>query len=341
MLDEVEHAAPAPLLIITNGDVAAGLLRHAVPGAEVLPWRDVLTDGPVPMVEDLAELSEIRADFLASKGWGDAEALRQIFEARNRGLEHHEAFEQAVLWFEHDLYDQLQLLQILDWFAELDLGERLALVQTRDFIGRRSVDDIAELRVLETQVSAEQLELAQLGWRAYREPEPHDWVALLDEDIEALPHLEAAIRRSLQELPGARDGLSRTEQGILTAIAGGIAKPVELFSAVQDQEEAPFMGDWSFWDRLDGLAGEPGSLLSGLEDVQFSPDWPDELRNAYFEREVALSELGSSVLKGETDYAATGRIDRWLGGTPVTSDSLWRWDRDTSALIAPDNIQPF
>jgi hypothetical protein len=331
----------APLLIITNGDVAAGLLRQAVPGAEVLPWRDVLADGPVPMTSTIAELSEIRADFLASKGWGDAPALRQVFEARNRGLEHHEMFDQIALWFEHDLYDQLQLIQILDWFSEHELGERLALVQTQDFIGRRSVEDIAELRVLETPVSAEQIELARISWRAFREPELYDWSALLDEETEALPNLESAVLRQLQELPGAKDGLSRTERAILEAVQSGVSKPVELFSAVQDQEAAPFMGDWSFWDRLDGIASGPEALITGLDDMRFQPDWPDEIRDAYFEREVTLSDLGEEVLAGDSDFTERGTIDRWLGGTHVTAENLWRFDRETAMLIAPETDQVF
>ena len=338
--DEAEFAT-APLLLITNGDVAAALLRQAVPGAEVLPWRDVLTDGPVTMTEALSDLAEIRADFLADKGWGDSEALRQSFTSRNNGLEHHSAFEQVVLWFEHDLYDQLQLLQILDWFSDFDLGEGLALVQTQDFIGRRSVEDIAELRVLETTVTSEQLDLAHVGWRAYREPEPYDWVALLDEETDALPHLEAAVLRSLEELPDPKNGLSRTEQAMLEAIKAGANNPVELFSAVQDKEAAPFMGDWSFWDRLDAIAGGETPLVEGIEDMKFRPDWPEEIRDAYFIRELSLSELGEDVLSGTQDFTEIAAISRWLGGTHVSSDHLWRWDREEKALIAPDNNQLF
>jgi len=327
----------AALLIITNGDVAAALLRHAIPGAEVLPWRDVLTDGPVPMTGTLAELSDIRADFLASKGWGDEQALRQAFQARNRGIEHHEVFDQVALWFEHDLYDQLQLIQILDWFADRDLGERLALVQADDFIGRRSAEDVAGLRVLETPVSAEQFETGRIAWRAFREPELLDWEALLEEDTDALPHLKAAVLRLLEELPDAQSGLSRTELAILQAVTSGIRRPVELFSAVQDQEAASFMGDWSFWDRLDGIAAEPGALLVGLGDMRFRPDWSDEARDAYFACELSLSELGAKVLAGQYDFAASGRIDRWLGGTHVAGDNPWRWDREAGWLVAPGN----
>ena len=87
-----QSLAPGYDLIITNGDSAGEMLRKAIPNTEVMPWRDVLHDGPVPLTRDDEELAEIRADFLADRGWGDRDALRENFRARNRGLAHHETF---------------------------------------------------------------------------------------------------------------------------------------------------------------------------------------------------------------------------------------------------------
>jgi hypothetical protein len=36
--------------------------------------------------------------------------------------------DEIALWFEHDLYDQLQLLQLLDWFAARPPQEKLSLL---------------------------------------------------------------------------------------------------------------------------------------------------------------------------------------------------------------------
>ena len=45
-------------------------------------------------------------------------------------------FDRIELWFEHDLYDQLQLLQILDVFAGEDLPKRqIAPVQADEYLG--------------------------------------------------------------------------------------------------------------------------------------------------------------------------------------------------------------
>jgi hypothetical protein len=56
-------------LIITNGDCTTqGMQEGGVEGV-LLPWRDVLHDGPVPAGPGLDELAEIRAGYLAGPGW--------------------------------------------------------------------------------------------------------------------------------------------------------------------------------------------------------------------------------------------------------------------------------
>ena len=57
------------MLHITNGDSVAEPLRQLFPEDEVLPWRDVLHEGPVPEKLDAEGLREVRAAFLARRGW--------------------------------------------------------------------------------------------------------------------------------------------------------------------------------------------------------------------------------------------------------------------------------
>src|SRR5439155_25032121 len=55
-----------------------------------------------------------RARFLAACGWGRQQALLSLLERRDRQLvEALRDDRQVVLWFEHDLYDQLQLVDVL------------------------------------------------------------------------------------------------------------------------------------------------------------------------------------------------------------------------------------
>jgi hypothetical protein len=320
-------------LIITNGDCAGNILRRALPGTEVLPWRDVLNEGPVPRTDTLAELTALRAEYLAGDG-GELDLVRGLLDARDRGLAHSAAFKRVVLWFEHDLYDQLQLLQLLDWFHQNPLeGNTLRLVQAGDFLGNQTPESILAFRGAEREVTAGQLSLASEAWDAFRAPTPELWAALLERDLSNLPFLKPAVRRMLEELPGP-NGLSRTEQQMLEALAPGNITPPALFAAVQQKEEAVFIGDLSFWRLLDGLALADEPLVEGLVNAPFRPE-DAEARTTYLHSGLRLTPLGEDVQASGADHAAHNRIDRWWGGTHLTNEALWRFDPAAGRLLSP------
>jgi hypothetical protein len=120
-------------------------------------------------------------------------------------------------------------------------------------------------------VTEQQLALASEAWAAFRAPTPEPWAELLKRDLSALPYLRASVQRMLEELPGA-DGLSRTERQSLAVLAEGGTTPVALFAAVQRQEEAAFMGDWSFFGLLNDLALARKPLIDGLMGAPFRPN---------------------------------------------------------------------
>ena len=104
------EAARPSSLHVTNGDSAGNTLRQTALGGAVLPWRDVLHEGPVP-AGPRRELLQARAAFVSACGWGSRRSILASLERRDRQLVHALRDEQqVVLWFEHDLYDQLQLV---------------------------------------------------------------------------------------------------------------------------------------------------------------------------------------------------------------------------------------
>ena len=102
------------MLHVTNGDSAAELIRRSGIAGDVLSWRDVLHEGPVPADLELTALGRVRAEFLAAQGWGRVDEIRAAFIERDETIAAVGERDEIVLWFEHDLYDQLQLIQILD-----------------------------------------------------------------------------------------------------------------------------------------------------------------------------------------------------------------------------------
>ena len=184
---------------ITNGDSAAGGIRETgVPG-EVLSWVDVLHEGPVPPDLDLEELRHVRAEFIASCGWADFEEAVSLFSRRDKVLADSLGQDETVLWFEHDLYDQLQLIQILDWYAHQELNRmKLTMVCGEEYLGMSTVERLWQRYPERQAVSQVQLELARTAWAAFRSPDPTRLNDMLQQGCSALPFLSGALWRHLQ-----------------------------------------------------------------------------------------------------------------------------------------------
>lgn len=323
-------------LIITNGDAAADLMKQARINGEVLCWRDILHEGPVPQTETLEDLSAIRVDYLAHGGWGDPEEIAGSFAQRDAVMRSLHEFSDVTLWFEHDLYDQLQLLQILDFLAvQPELHARVSLIQAGSFIAKETPNRLKSHLKLRKPVSEMQYALSQGAWAAFRAPSPETWASFLRYDTSALPFLRPAILRHMEEYPAPGTGLTRTEAFILEMIYTGHVTPVAIFHLFEENEEAAFMGDWSFWRILDALGEGAAPFITGFAVRGFSPFMDDETRGAYLNSELRLTGLGVTALHGKKDAVEFRRVDRWMGGTHLTGRRCWRWDADARMLYAP------
>ena len=322
------------MLIITNGDSAVGAIQAAGIVAEMLPWRDVLHDGPVPANMNLETLSEVRARYIAGCGWGEVDAVWQGFRTRDARLATFEDHEEVVLWFEHDLYDQLQLLQLLHWFSSQSLGRtQLSLICHARFIAVCTSEALKKHFDERTLVTQSQLELGVQGWKSFCGADPGGLVALCEADTSALPYLKPALIRLLEEYPDRQNGLSRSEQQILSLVDSGITQPGALFRAAQDLEEAAYLGDASFWLYIQGLMQGDQPLLvcrTGLPFRLPAPPFPDQ---AFNRQTLRLTEAGRRVMDGKVDWMHIHPVDKWLGGVHLNGRTPWRWDRTTRRLV--------
>ena len=333
--------APPSLLHVTNGDSAGNTLRQTGIGGAVLPWQDVLHEGPVPAVSR-RDLLEQRASFLSGCGWGSRLVLLGSFERRDRQLL--DAFSHGadvVLWFEHDVYDQLQLLDVLTLAQAAVAPPELIVVGA--FPGRPSFAGLGELTAPELEtlwpsrraVAEAELRTAAAAWAAFRAPEPTAVAEWAMRETEALPFLAPALRRLLEELPAPRDGLSGTERRALQAIAAGADTPGSAFVAAQRLEEAPFLGDTWFFRTLSQLGGGDGRLIETDEGRPLPPAPPLGDAGIFTGLRLRLTANGAQTMEADADRVELLDLDRWIGGTHVTSRNVWRWDPQNAELRPP------
>jgi hypothetical protein len=323
------------MLHITNGDSAAGGIRETgVPG-EVLSWVDVLHEGPVPSYLDLEELRIVRAQFIASCGWASFEEALSLFSQCDKVLADSLGQDEIVLWFEHDLYDQLQLIQILDWFAHQELGRtKLTMICGAEYLGMSTVERLRQRYPERQTVSHTQLELARVAWAAFRSPDPTLLIGLLQQDTSVLPFLSDALWRHLQQFPSKRNGLSRSEYQALEVIANGVTALGQVYRASHhDREEGLFLGDATFAIYVERLSAgreplvlrEDGQVIKAPRGRGPAPE--------FWQSQVMLTPLGRAVLEARADYVRTNGIDRWLGGVHLSgSEAQYRWDERAHRL---------
>jgi hypothetical protein len=327
------------LLHVLNGDAAAEGLRAAgIPGAVTLS-ADPLYEGPVPAAASPERWRRERARFLAESGYDGYDECLAKLTAWDHALEDFRSHDEVVLWFEHDLFDQLQLCRLLSWFACRDAGlTDLSLVQAGDYLGRLPPQQLAGLLEARQPVNDYQKRLARATWAAFCGPEPARIEALLRSEAlrgtsSPLPYLAAALRRHLEEFPGLADGLSRSERQALAAVAAEPLPFVALFGATQRLEERVFMTDLSLLRRLQGLASGPRPLLrlDSLPDSLPRPARPRSSRNPL----ITITHAGLRVLAEQEDWIVIrGGIDLWLGGVHLQGrEAAWRWDRASRRLF--------
>ena len=297
---------------ICNGDSTADQLSLADLPGDIRVWADALDQGPVLPVSD-AEHYAARAAFWATRGHGDAKANTDKLAAWDRGVDEALAAEEVILWFEHDLFDQLALVRLLARIARRGLPAQLTIVSidrhpdVPSFLGfgQLEPEQLAALWPARVPIARDAIDEAVTAWVAVTAPDPRA-VPFLVRRVKALPFLAGALERHLEELPDSSSGLSRTERQLLAAIARGTA-PAALTSELHAIDPR--------YPITDAVLQHTLAVLGRAGFVEGAP------------ASLTVTALGRQALAGAIDRVHEVGIDTWRGGVHLTGRGpVWRWD---------------
>ena len=297
--------------------------QSSVPGT-LSAWPDVLHDGPTPLVTGEAWI-QARIPFLASMASEDVEKVRAQYRAGDAVLESWRDRDEVVFWFEHDLFDQLLLIRHLWWLTtnaadRARYPTRFSLVCGTDYIGLLKPEEFPPRFDARQPITPEHIRIGAAAWEAYCSGDPAQlmpFAASTDStQRKLLPYLAPAIHRVLEEFPSTFNGLARSQRQILEVLVEGPRTPEQAFIAASRLEEAIYMGDLSFWEIVTSMRDVPQPLVT--VDARERPGrLPDGT--------LQITATGRAVLDGRADHVALNGISRWLGGTQLSPDRVWRW----------------
>jgi hypothetical protein len=327
------------MLHIHNGDSTAGTAKKAgIPG-EHLAWREALVCGPAPGGLDADQFRRVRARHLAAAYGEDFKKCEDELRTQEEKLFRFSDHEEVVLWFEHDLFCQVQLINLLDSFSQHDLGKtKLSLILIGEFpgvenfhgLGELNEQQLASLLPQRKEVTTAQLALGSRAWRAYASSDPKEIESLSESDLLPLPFLKSALGKHLRRFPSTENGLGRIENVCLALIAKGYRNFRSLFPAFIRHEPEYGFADAQLFLELKRLAEAATPLLKLGGGVNGSALDSAQMLLTTFE----ITRHGKAVLAGEADFVRLNGIEQWLGGVHLEGNEAgWRWDELSQELL--------
>jgi hypothetical protein len=333
--DAMKADAPdnaATLHIRCGSDIRGALKKAGFIGA-FHEFADPFCQGPVrdlPMADFIAERARFTAqayDLFDNVALERERTDYQLFDKLS-------AFEQVILWFEHDSYDQLILAFLLAQFGKrrdmpavlLICAAEVPAVSRFVGLGQLSPEVIRWLWAARRPIGAADFAFGDKVWKAITAPSPLDLLAIAKAGTPPIAPMARALMRHLQDLPSTKNGLSLTQQLALETIAEhGPAEARALFHPyAREKEPLPFLGDIMFWDVLRELAdAQTPAILAQSEDSH--QRWPG--------RRVSLTEAGRALLAGQADWLSCGPRPRFVGGVEIIAgQAAWRFDRASQTI---------
>jgi len=289
------------LLHITNGDSFTERLKGLKLKGDIITWREMLCEGRTETNVGSESFWKTRFEFLHK----NYKISKSIFIEKTlkeyRSLCNHKQQDQIILWFEYDLFCQVNMLAVLSWLKANRKYAEISLVcsgnedDTDKLYGLSELSDEQLLKLYEnkTVLSQNDVEYADYVWQLYCSDNPIRLENLKDFDQFQFEYLSDAVKAHLHRFPSIKNGLNALENRVLDLSVSTKPKSRNQLLGILLSNQGNYgFGDTQF-DRI----------LTTLKPLysSFNP--------------VRLTKKGKEILEGKTSYYSSIRDnDAYLGG---------------------------
>jgi len=301
-------------LHITNGDNFTQKLKKLNLKGDIITWREMLCEGKTETNVGSESFWKTRFEFLhknyrVSKSWFVEKTLKEY-----RSLCNHKQQDQIILWFEYDLFCQVNMLAVLSWLKTHRRHAEISLVCSgnEDETDRLySLSELSDEHVLKlyqnrTILSQNDIEYADYVWQLYCSDNPIRLENLTDFKNYQFTYLEDSIQAHLKRFPTIKNGLNEVENRILELSVEHTPKSRKslLGTVLQNQ------GFYGFGDS------QYERVISSLRPLfsSFNP--------------VRLTKKGKEILDRKTNYYSYLRDDKAYLGGALKYNFLYNTDSD-------------
>jgi len=289
-------------LHITNGDYTTKRLKKLNFEGQIITWREMLCEGKTTVEVGSEVFWKTRFEFLKSSYNVTKQKFIDYTVKEYRNLCNQKKQDEIVLWFEYDLFCQINMLAVISWLKRYRKGRQISLVCSGKVNTQEKLVELGELsdnnlkqhytnKIILTQ---DDIEYADYIWQLYCSDSPLQLENIYKTHKNStFNYLEEAIKSHLLRFPSIENGLNHIERGILkTARINHFNNKTQLLSNLLANQENYGFTDNQYFKKIDELK----KLFKS-----FTP--------------VKLSKVGKQILDLQTNYYGKIRSDfSYLGG---------------------------
>ena len=290
------------LLHITNGDSTTNLLKRLNFQGEIITWREMLCEGKTTIDVGSENFWKNRFEYFKNTYQISKQKFIDFTVKEYRNLCNQKQQNEIVLWFEYDLFCQINMLAVVSWLKRYRSNRKISLVcsgkieNSEKYFGLSELSEEQLLQHFNNRVDLTQddIEYADYIWQLYCSDSPLRLETVYKfNPMSPFTYLEKALKAHLQRFPSTNNGLNKLENFILnTATNTQTNSKEELVRELLMQQDVYGFGDLQYIRKIDQLK----NLFTS-----FNP--------------VKLNEMGKKVLENQMNYYAQIRSDfSYLGG---------------------------
>lgn len=289
-------------LHITNGDCTTQLLQKTKIEGDIVTWREMLCEGKTNSDVGSESFWKSRFDFF-SKNYSITKKHfidNTLKEFRN--LCQHKSQQEIVLWFEYDLFCQINMIAVISWLKKHKPNATISLVcpeNKKDSSILLAISDLNKKQLLSsynerTELTVDDIEYADYIWQLYCAESPLQLQNITSPASTAFTFIHEAIETHLKRFPTIKNGLNDIENTILTTVTEKeFSSKKELTAQLLKNQRFYGFGDIQFEHKLNRLKGLFKSFTPTL-----------------------LNDLGYDVQQKQQNYYHSIKSDQsYLGGT--------------------------
>jgi len=251
------------ILHITNGDSTTNYLRKLNFQGDFITWREMLCEGKTSSDVGSEHFWKSRFDFLKQSYKVTKKQFIDLTLKEYRNLCNHKSQEEIVLWFEYDLFCQINMIAVISWLKRYRKGRKISLVCSGEVKGSNKLLGLAELTEKQlkeqyqnkTELTIDDIEYADYVWQLYCSDNPIKLQNVYQyQQNTTFKYLIDSLLVHLQRFPSIGNGLNNVENSILDITANStLNSQDELIRELLQQENQYGFGDLQYKKQINDL----------------------------------------------------------------------------------------